>query len=72
MQNLLVSKETARLWKAEMRGSTWLAEELLASQEDLCSVELVEVIMGVARRSLPCVILQAIYEIPLRGTVVGK
>jgi hypothetical protein len=53
-----------------MRGSTCLAEDLLASHEDLCSVELFGVVLGVAERFLPYLMLQAIYEIPLCGTVV--
>jgi hypothetical protein len=35
-------------------------------------VELVGVVMDVADRFLPYLILQAIYEVPLRGTVVEK
>ena len=41
-----------------MRGATWLVEELLASEEDLCSVELVIVVMGVAHKNLLYLVLQ--------------
>jgi len=55
-----------------MRGTTSLTEDLLASQEDLDSVELVGVVMVVAQRFLPILVLKPVYEIKTTWGSSGK